>query len=79
MTIIGNSKKMLEATLNKDTITMKKIIDDIHNSEIPIFQYNDENSLSCVVSMAYLFAREEYRIEREEKDRKRICRFCFSS
>ena len=77
VTIIGNSKKMLEATLNKDTITMKKIIDDIHNSEIPIFQYNDENSLSCVVSMAYLFAREEYRIEREEKTGKGYADFVF--
>ena len=56
---------------------MKKIIDDVHNSEIPILQYNDENSLSCVVTLAYLSARNFYRIEREEKTGKGYADFVF--
>ena len=77
MTIVKNSSNMLKATLKKDTKTMEKIINDIHNSEIPILQYNDENSLSCVVTLAYLSARNEYKIEREEKSGKGYADFMF--
>lgn len=77
MLIVKNSANMLKATLNKDTDTMKKIVDEIHNSEIPILQYNDENSLSCVVTLAYLAARNDYRIEREEKTGKGYADFMF--
>ena len=68
---------MLKATVNKDTETVEKILHDIHNSEIPILQYNDENSLSCVVTLAYLSARDTYRVEREEKTGKGYADFTF--
>lgn len=77
MLMVKNSANMLKATLNKDTDTMKKIVDEIHNSEIPILQYNDENSLSCVITLAYLAARNDYRIEREEKTGKGYADFMF--
>ena len=75
--IIENSRTMLKATVNKDTTTVKKILHDIHNSEIPILQYNDENSLSCVITLAYLSARDTYRVEREEKTGKGYADFTF--
>ena len=75
--IIENSRTMLKATVNKDTETVEKILHDIHNSEIPILQYNDENSLSCVITLAYLSARDTYRIEREEKSGKGFVDFAF--
>ena len=75
--IIDNSRKLLKATLNKDEEAVVKLIHDIHNSEIPILQYNDENSLSCVVTLAYLSARDLYRIEREEKTGKGYADFTF--
>ena len=75
--IIKNSRKMLESTLKYDTDTIVNILHDIHNSEIPILQYNDENSLSCVVTLAYLSARDTYRIEREEKCEKGYADFTF--
>ena len=75
--IIENSRTMLKATVNKDTETVEKILHDIHNSEIPILQYNDENSLSCVLTLAYLSARDTYRIEREEKTGKGYADFTF--
>ena len=77
MRIVKNSSNMLKATLNKDTKKMEKIINDIHNSEILILQYNDENSLSCVVTLAYLSARNEYKLEREEKSGKGYADFMF--
>lgn len=33
--------------------------------EISILQYNDENSLSCTINLAFYFAREYYMIIRE--------------
>ncbi|WP_294404080.1 AAA family ATPase [uncultured Clostridium sp.] len=75
--IIKNSKNMLLSTVNGDTETMIKILHDIHNSEIPVLQYNDENSLACVITLAYLSARDTYRIEREEKSGKGYTDFSF--
>lgn len=68
--IIENSKKMLKATVKGDTKTIESIFHDVHNSEIPILKYNYENSLSYVVTLEYLSARDTYRVEREEKLKK---------
>ena len=68
---------MLKATVNKDVKIIEEILHDIHNSEIPILQYNDENSLSCVLTLAYLSARDNYRVEREEKTGKGYADFTF--
>ena len=59
------------------TEVVEKILHDIHNSEIPILQYNDENSLSYVITLAYLSARDTYRVEREEKSGKGYADFTF--
>ena len=75
--IIENSRKMLKATVNRDEKLVEDMLHDIHNSEIPILQYNDENSLSCVVTLAYLSARDTYRVEREEKTGKGYADFTF--
>lgn len=75
--IIKNSRNMLKATVAQDTERVEQILHDIHNSEIPILQYNDENSLSCVVTLAYLSARDIYRVEREEKTGKGFADFTF--
>ena len=75
--IIDNSRKMLKATVNEDSKTVERILHEIHNSEIPILQYNDENSLSCVLTLAYLSARDTYRVEREEKTGKGYADFTF--
>ena len=75
--IIKNSRNMLTATVSQDTESVAQILQEIHNSEIPILKYNDENSLSCVVTLAYLSARDTYRIEREEKSGKGFADFMF--
>ena len=36
-----------------------------HDEQTSILSYNDENSLACVLSMAYIWARNEYIIHRE--------------
>lgn len=75
--IINNSRKLLKDTVNRDEEAVVKLVHDIHNSEIPILQYNDENSLACVITLAYLSARDIYRIEREEKTGKGYADFSF--
>ncbi len=75
--MIRNADEMLDATLNMDNEKVAKIIHDIHTLEIPILNYNDENSLSCVVTLAYLSARDAYIIKREEKAGKGFADFTF--
>ena len=72
-----NSNVMLEATLSGDTDKMEEILEYVHNTEFPILQYNDENSLSCIVNLIYLNARDKYRIEREDKAGKGFADFIF--
>lgn len=75
--IVENSRKMLKSTVNGDIETVIKILHDVHNSEIPILKYSDENSLALVVTLAYLSARDTYRVEREEKSGKGYTDFSF--
>ena len=61
------SSKMLQATLAGDTDTMSEIITYAHNTEVPNLSYNNETELSAVINLVYLAARDEYRVEREDK------------
>lgn len=61
------SKKMLAATLAGDTRTMAEILKFAHDTESPIFSYNSEIELSAVINLVYLEARDNYRVEREDK------------
>ncbi|MDE7311474.1 MAG: ATP-binding protein [Eubacterium sp.] len=61
------SHHMLAATLAGDTETMAEILKFAHDTESPIFSYNSEAELSAVVNLAYLAARDLYRVEREDK------------
>lgn len=61
------SARMLKATLAGDTKTMAEILKFAHDTESPIFSYNSEIELSAVVNLVYLAARNEYRVEREDK------------
>lgn len=45
--------------------------------EISILQYNDENSLSCTINLAFYFAREYYTIIRELPTGKGFEDICF--
>ena len=71
------SSQMLQATLAKDTETMTKIIQYAHNTEVPILSYNNETELSAIVNLVYLSARDQYRVEREEKAGKGFVDFIF--
>ncbi len=59
------SDELLKATLNCDEEKVAELIDKAHSENTSILKYNDENSLSCVISLAYYSARKTYTIERE--------------
>ena len=61
---INASRKLLEALWNMDSEKVANGIEQAHK-EISILEYNDENSLSCAVNLAFYFAREYYTIIRE--------------
>lgn len=75
--IVAESKNMLHATLNGDAERAADILEQVHDREIPFLQYGDENSLSCVITLCYLYARKDYRIEREVKSGKGYCDYIF--
>lgn len=51
-------------------------IDKAHE-EVSILQYNDENSLSCTINLAFYFAREYYTLVRELPAGKGFADVCF--
>ncbi len=63
--VIENSRKLLESTLNGDEQAVASAIDMAHDDNTSILTYNNENSLACVLAVAYIYAREEYVIHRE--------------
>ncbi len=62
---IQNSKALLESTIAGNEEAVSKAIDVAHDEHTSILSYNDENSLACVLTVAYIWARNEYIIHRE--------------
>lgn len=55
-----NSEKLLNATLDKNENAVAEQIEKIHNEYVSVIQYNNENSLSSVLAIAYLSAMQYY-------------------
>lgn len=73
------SEALLNATLEMDTDAVAAGIEKIHMDYASTIQYHDENSLSSVLTIAYLSSMKYYfKPIRELPDRQRICRFCVS-
>ena len=62
---ITASQRLLDATLARNEQAVAQAIDLAHDEQTSILSYNDENSLACVLTMAYIWARNEYIIHRE--------------
>ena len=65
MRSVRASDELLKATLDCDEEKVAELIEQSHQDNTSILKYNDENSLSCVLSLAYYSARKSYIIERE--------------
>ena len=62
---IDKSRQLLQATLDGNEEAVARGIDAAHDEHTSILSYNDENSLSCVLSIAYYYAVNDYVIHRE--------------
>ena len=76
ITSVEASRKLLNSLWDMDEETVAEGIDKAHR-EISILQYNDENSLSCTINLAFYFAREYYTIVRELPTGKGFADICF--
>ena len=62
---IEKSKQLMKATLAGDEAAVARGVDVAHDEHTSILSYNDENSLACVLSIAYYYANNDYVIHRE--------------
>lgn len=62
---IEQSKELLRATLEGDCEAVARGVDAAHDENTSILSYNNENSLACVLSIAYFYARNDYVFHRE--------------
>lgn len=76
MRSVEASRNLLQALWDMDEEAVAQGIDQAHE-EIAILQYNDENSLSCTIHLAFYFAKEYYNIVRELPTGKGFADVCF--
>ena len=62
---IEKSKQLLKSTLSGDADAVARGVDAAHDENTSILSYNDENSLACVLSIAYYYAKNDYVVHRE--------------
>ena len=62
---VETSEQLLRATLRGDEEAVARGVDAAHDENTSILSYNDENSLACVLSIAYYYASNDYIIHRE--------------
>ncbi len=62
---LEQSRQLLQDTLNGDEEAVARGVDAAHDENTSILSYNNENSLACVLSIAYYYARNDYMMHRE--------------
>ncbi|MCI5582059.1 MAG: ATP-binding protein [Phocaeicola plebeius] len=62
---ITASQELLDATIAGNGPAVARAIDLAHDENTSILSYNDENSLACVLTIAYIWAKNDYVIHRE--------------
>ena len=65
VTALQASEQLLQDTLDGDEEAVARAIDAAHDENTSILSYNNENSLACVLSIAYYYARNDYVMHRE--------------
>lgn len=62
---IRSSDQLLQAILNQDEKMVAAMVEKVHQENTSIIEYNDENSLSAVLTLALFSAKKSYIIHRE--------------
>ena len=74
---ISRCDELLMATIDGNAEKVAEIIELAHDTYTSVLKYNDENSLSCVLTMAYFTAPAYYNIVREMPAGKGFADFVF--
>ena len=74
---ISRCDELLMATIDGNAEKVAEIIEQAHDTYTSVLKYNDENSLSCVLTMAYFTAPAYYNIVREMPTGKGFADFVF--
>ncbi len=74
---ISRCDELLMATIDGEAEKVAEIIELAHETYTSVLNYNDENSLSCVLTMAYFTAPGYYEIIREHPAGKGYADFIF--
>lgn len=74
---ISRCDELLMATIDGNADKVAEIIELAHETYTSVLSYNDENSLSCVLTMAYFTAPGYYNIIREFPSGKGYADFAF--
>ena len=59
------SEQLLQSVLDGDADAVARGVEAAHDEHTSILSYNNENSLACVLSIAFYYARNNYIIHRE--------------
>mgnify|MGYP002625777130 CR=1 FL=1 len=62
---IQQSKQLLQALRESDAAAVARGVEAAHDDNTSILSYNDENSLACVLSIAFYYAKNDYVMHRE--------------
>ncbi len=74
---VGKCDELLRATIKGDADKVAELVELAHDTYTSVLKYNDENSLSCVLTMAYFTAPAFYNIIREMPAGKGFADFVF--
>ncbi len=74
---ISKCDELLDETIEKNEDRVAEIIELAHDTYTSVLKYNDENSLSCVLTMAYFTAPAYYNMTREMPAGKGFADFVF--
>lgn len=74
---ISQCDELLLATIDGEAEKVAELVELAHETYTSVLNYNDENSLSCVLTMAYFTAPGYYEIIREQPAGKRYADFIF--
>ena len=74
---ISTCDELLDETIEGNSERVAELIELAHDTYTSVLKYNDENSLSCVLTMAYFTAPAYYNIIREMPAGKGFADFAF--
>ena len=69
-TALRLSRQLLDATLRGDATAVARMVQEAHIDNTSLIKYSDENSMSCVLAIAYYYAHGDYIFHREYQSGK---------